>query len=55
MVLITGHQRENFGDGFVRIYSAIKHLAETYPDVDFVYPMHLNQNVRRPIHEAFGN
>mgnify|MGYP002580372595 CR=1 FL=1 len=55
MVLITGHRRENFGDGFVRICSAIKHLAETYPDVDFVYPMHLNPNVRRPIHEAFGN
>ena len=55
MVLITGHRRENFGDGFVRICSAIRYLAETYPDVDFVYPMHLNPNVRRPIHEAFGN
>ena len=54
MVLITGHRRENFGDGFIHICSAIKHLIEKYPDVDFVYPMHLNPNVRRPIHEVFG-
>lgn len=53
MVLITGHRRENFGDGFAQICRAIKTLVETYPDVDFVYPMHLNPNVRRPIHEAF--
>ena len=55
LVLITGHRRENFGDGFISMCRAIKHLAETYPDVDFVYPMHLNPNVRRPIHEVFGN
>lgn len=54
MVLITGHRRENFGDGFLNICRAIKHLSESYPDVDFVYPMHLNPNVRRPIHEVFG-
>ena len=54
MVLITGHRRENFGDGFIHICSAIKHLIEKYPDVDFLYPMHLNPNVRRPIHEVFG-
>lgn len=53
MVLITGHRRENFGEGFIQICRAIKTLVETYPDVDFVYPMHLNPNVRRPIHEAF--
>lgn len=53
MVLITGHRRENFGDGFTQICRAIKTLVETYPDVDFVYPMHLNPNVRRPIREAF--
>ena len=53
MVLITGHRRENFGDGFTQICRAIKKLVETYPDVDFVYPMHLNPNVRKPIHEAF--
>lgn len=53
MVLITGHRRENFGDGFTQICRAIKTLVETYPDVDFVYPMHLNPNVRKPIHEAF--
>ena len=55
LVLITGHRRENFGDGFIRICKAIKALSEQYPDVDFVYPMHLNPNVRRPIHEVFGN
>lgn len=55
MVLITGHRRENFGNGFVDICHAIKTLSERYPDVDFVYPMHLNPNVRRPIHEVFGD
>lgn len=54
LVLITGHRRENFGDGFISMCKAIKTLAEKYPDVDFVYPMHLNPNVRRPIHEVFG-
>lgn len=54
LVLITGHRRENFGDGFLNICNAIKHLSEKYPDVDFVYPMHLNPNVRRPIHKIFG-
>lgn len=54
LVLITGHRRENFGDGFISICQAIKVLADKYPDVDFVYPMHLNPNVRRPIHEVFG-
>lgn len=54
LVLITGHRRENFGDGFISMCSAIKALTEKYPDVDFVYPMHLNPNVRRPIHEVFG-
>lgn len=53
-VLITGHRRENFGDGFVDMCSAIKTLNEKYPTVDFVYPMHLNPNVRKPIHEVFG-
>lgn len=55
LVLITGHRRENFGDGFISMCRAIKHLTENYPDVDFVYPMHLNPNVRKPIHEVFGN
>ena len=55
LVLITGHRRENFGDGFLSMCRAIKHLTERYPEVDFVYPMHLNPNVRRPIHEVFGN
>lgn len=55
MVLITGHRRENFGTGFRNICEAIRTLSECYPDVDFVYPMHLNPNVRRPIHEAFGD
>lgn len=54
LVLITGHRRENFGDGFISICKAIKKLTEKYPDVDFVYPMHLNPNVRKPIHEVFG-
>ena len=54
MVLITGHRRENFGDGFISMCSAIKALSEKYPDVDFVYPMHLNPNVRKPIHQVFG-
>lgn len=53
LVLITGHRRENFGGGFMRICKAIKTLVEQYPEVDFVYPMHLNPNVRKPIHEAF--
>ena len=55
LVLITGHRRENFGDGFISMCSAIKALNEKYPDVDFVYPMHLNPNVRKPIHEVFGD
>ena len=54
LVLITGHRRENFGDGFISMCQAIKTLSEKYPDVDFVYPMHLNPNVRKPIHEVFG-
>ena len=54
MVLITGHRRENFGDGFISMCRAIKTLTEQYPEVDFVYPMHLNPNVRKPIHEVFG-
>jgi len=54
LVLITGHRRENFGEGFISMCKAIKTLTEKYPDVDFVYPMHLNPNVRRPIHEVFG-
>lgn len=54
LVLITGHRRENFGSGFLNICNAIKHLSEKYPHVDFVYPMHLNPNVRKPIHEVFG-
>lgn len=53
LVLITGHRRENFGDGFIRMLTAMKDLSEKYPDVDFVYPMHLNPNVRKPIHEVF--
>ena len=55
LVLITGHRRENFGDGFISMCTAIRDLAAKYPDVDFVYPMHLNPNVRRPIHEVFGD
>lgn len=55
LVLITGHRRENFGDGFIRMVTAMKDLSEKYPDVDFVYPMHLNPNVRKPIHKVFGD
>ena len=55
MVLITGHRRENFGEGFLNICHAIKHLAEQYKDVDFVYPMHLNPNVRKPVLELLGD
>ena len=55
LVLITGHRRENFGDGFIRMCTAIRDLTQKYPDVDFVYPMHLNPNVRKPIHEVFGD
>ena len=54
LVLITGHRRENFGNGFISMCTAMKDLSEKYPDVDFVYPMHLNPNVRKPIHEVFG-
>ena len=54
LVLITGHRRENFGEGFISMCTAIKDLTKKYPEVDFVYPMHLNPNVRKPIHEVFG-
>ena len=54
IVLITGHRRENFGEGFIHMCHAIKTLAEKYPDVDFIYPMHLNPNVRKPINDVFG-
>lgn len=54
LILITGHRRENFGEGFIHICTAIRDLAQKYPNVDFVYPMHLNPNVRKPIHEVFG-
>lgn len=54
LVLITGHRRENFGEGFISMCRAIKALTQKYPEVDFVYPMHLNPNVRKPIHEVFG-
>jgi UDP-N-acetylglucosamine 2-epimerase (non-hydrolysing) len=54
LVLITGHRRENFGTGFINICTAIKDLSKKYPNVDFVYPMHLNPNVRKPIHQVFG-
>jgi len=54
LVLITGHRRENFGDGFISMCSAIKALNQKYLDIDFVYPMHLNPNVRKSIHEVFG-
>jgi len=54
LVLITGHRRENFGEGFISMVTAMKDLSEKYTDVDFVYPMHLNPNVRKPIHEVFG-
>lgn len=55
LVLITGHRRENFGDGFINMCTAIKDLTQKYPEVDFVYPMHLNPNVRKPIHQVFGD
>ncbi|MBD5227490.1 MAG: UDP-N-acetylglucosamine 2-epimerase (non-hydrolyzing) [Bacteroidales bacterium] len=55
LVLITGHRRENFGEGFISMCQAIKTLSERFPEVDFVYPMHLNPNVRKPIHEVFGD
>lgn len=55
LVLITGHRRENFGDGFISMVTAMKDLSEKYPDVDFVYPMHLNPNVRKSIHRVFGD
>ena len=55
LVLITGHRRENFGDGFIHMCAAVKDLAQKYPEKDFVYPMHLNHNVRKPIHEVFGD
>ena len=54
LVLITGHRRENFGDGFIQMCTAIRDLKNKFPEVDFVYPMHLNPNVRKPIHEVFG-
>ena len=54
LVLITAHRRENFGDSFIHMITAIKELSRKYPDVDFVYPMHPNPNVRKPIHEVFG-
>ena len=54
LILITGHRRENFGEGFISMCTAIKDLTKKYPEVDFVYPMHLNPNVRKPIHEVFG-
>lgn len=55
LVLITGHRRENFGEGFISMVTAMKDLSENYPEVDFVYPMHLNPNVRKPIHKVFGD
>lgn len=54
LILITGHRRENFGEGFISMCTAIRDLTQKYPEVDFVYPMHLNPNVRKPIHEVFG-
>lgn len=54
LVLITGHRRENFGEGFIYMCSAVKYLTEKYPNVDFVFPMHLNPNVRKPIYDVFG-
>ena len=54
LVLITGHRRENFGDGFISMCTAIRDLAHRFQNVDFVYPMHLNPNVRKPIHQVFG-
>jgi UDP-N-acetylglucosamine 2-epimerase (non-hydrolysing) len=55
IVLITGHRRENFGDGFINICEAIKTLVSKYKEVDFIYPMHLNPNVREPIRQVFGD
>lgn len=55
LVLITGHRRENFGEGFISMCRAIQQLTVSYPETDFVYPMHLNPNVRRPIHQVFGD
>ncbi len=55
LVLITGHRRENFGNGFINMCTAIYDLTQKYPEIDFVYPMHLNPNVRKPIHEVFGD
>jgi UDP-N-acetylglucosamine 2-epimerase (non-hydrolysing) len=55
VVLITGHRRENFGEGFIQMLTAMKDLSLSFPDVDFVYPMHLNPNVRKPIHQIFGD
>lgn len=55
LVLVTGHRRENFGEGFINMATAMMDLSEKYPEVDFVYPMHLNPNVRKPIHEVFGD
>ena len=55
VILITGHRRENFGKGFIQMVTAMKDLSLSFPDVDFVYPMHLNPNVRKPIHQVFGN
>lgn len=55
LLLITGHRRENFGEGFLNICHAIKNLAERYPDTDFVYPVHLNPNVRKPVFEILGD
>jgi UDP-N-acetylglucosamine 2-epimerase (non-hydrolysing) len=52
MVLITGHRRENFGDGMLHICQAINTLATRFPDVDFVYPIHLNPNIRKPVHDT---
>ena len=54
LILITGHRRENFGEGFICMCTAIRDLARKYPEVDFVYPMHLNPNVRKPIKQVFG-
>ncbi len=55
LILVTGHRRENFGEGFSNICNALKDLSEKYPDVDFLYPMHLNPNVRKPIEQVFGS
>ena len=54
-VLITGHRRENFGDGFLQICHALRELAQRYPDIHFVYPVHLNPNVQKPVHEILEN